>query len=339
MKANASQIRGAIERPSSDVRLYLLHGPDESGAGDLARLLATAMGKDAERIDLDGATLKADPARLADEAASMGLFGEKRFIRISATGEESLAALTALLEAERAGNPVVALAPTVKTSAKIVKLATDSRQAMAFACYAPSAADAEKLAASIARDHGLRVANGVARRLSEASGGDRAVMAREIEKLALYLDADIDRPADLDDDALDMIGADLGDVEIGQAVEALIEGKPDMLGQELTMLTEAGTSPIPLLRQIARRLIALSDMRVEIDRGDAVDTVMKRHRIFYKEEAATTGALRRWTPAMLATALARVRRAERAIMATANAGPVLADAAMLSLGRDVSRRR
>lgn len=339
MKANAGQIRAALERPSPDIRLYLLHGPDEAGANDLARVLAKAMGTDAERIDLDGATLKNDPARLADEAASMGLFGEARFIRVNGMGEESLAALTALLEAERAGNPVVALAPSVKTSAKIVKLAIDSRRAMAFASYVPSAADAERLAAATARDHGLRLSNGVARRLAESAGGDRAVIAREIEKLALYLDADADRPMDLDETVLDTIGANLGEVETGRAVEALIEGRPDALGHELTLLAEAGTSPIPLLRQIARRLIALAEMRAEIDRGDTADTVMKRHRIFYKEEAATARALRRWTPAMLATALSRVRLAERAIMSAANAGPILADVAMLTLGRDVAKRR
>ena len=64
------------------------------------------MGPDAERIDLDGQTLRDDPARLADEAASFSMFGDKRCIRITGMGEESLPALNALLEAEAAGNPV-----------------------------------------------------------------------------------------------------------------------------------------------------------------------------------------------------------------------------------------
>ena len=36
------------------------------------------MGAEAERVDLSGAELKADPARLADEAASISLFGGAR---------------------------------------------------------------------------------------------------------------------------------------------------------------------------------------------------------------------------------------------------------------------
>lgn len=338
MKANASQIRTALAKPSSDIRLYLLHGPDEAGALDLARVLATAMGQGAERVDLDGATLKNDAARLADEAASLSLFGDARYIRVTGAGEESTDAFAALLTAERAGNPVVAIAPTVKSTARIVKLASDSPRAMAFACYAPSGADAERMAGGIARDHGLRLAPGVAQRLIDASGGDRAIVTREIEKLALYLDADADRPADLDEAALDAVAADLGEGDATLAVTALIEGHPEQLGAELIRLTQAGTSPIPWLRQIARRLIQLAEMRASIDRGEPVDAVMKRHRVFFREEPATARALRRWSPAMLARALTRVREAEHAVMAPGNAGTVLAEAAVTDIARAVGQR-
>jgi DNA polymerase-3 subunit delta len=338
LKANASQIRSALGKPGADIRLYLLHGPDEAGASDLGRMLGKAIGADAERVDLDGATLKSDPARLVDEAASISLFATARFIRVATVGEESLDALTALLQAERAGNPVVAIAPTVKTSAKIVKLAIDSPRAMAFACYAPTSQDAERLAATIAGEHGLRPASGVARRLAETTGGDRAVMAREIEKLALYLDAAPDRPHDLDHDALDQIGADLGDAEMTHAVDAVIEGRVADLGSELAKLDEAGTSPIPWLRQLVRRLITLAEMRGEIDRGEAADVVMKRHRVFYKEEAQTARALRRWSPVMIAAAIARVRAAERAVMASGNAGSVLAEASVTTIAQGIARR-
>ncbi|MES3084478.1 DNA polymerase III subunit delta [Sphingomonas faeni] len=338
MKASAGQIRGALAKPGGDIRLYLLHGPDEAGASDLARVLAKAMGADAERVDLDGSMLKGDPGRLTDEAASLSLFAGARFVRVASAGEESLEAFTNLLAAERVGNPVVAIAPTVKSTAKIVKLAIDSPRAMAFACYAPTAQDAERLATTIASENGLRPAPGVARRLVDTTGGDRAVISREIEKLALYLDAAPDRPADLDHHALDAVGADLGDAEMSRAIDAVIEGRVDDLGAELAVLEEAGTSPIPWLRQLVRRLIALADMRGEIDRGEAVDAVMKRHRVFFKEEASTARSLRRWTPTMLATAIQRVRTAERAIMASGNAGGVVAEAAVVALSQAIARR-
>ena len=61
-----------------------------------------------------------------------------------------------LLDAERAGNPVVAIAPGLKATSKAVKLALGSPRAMSFACYLPEGGDAEKIAVSIAREQGLR---------------------------------------------------------------------------------------------------------------------------------------------------------------------------------------
>ncbi len=83
MKASAAQIRAAVDAPNPATRLYLLHGPDESGAAELAARLARALGPDAERVDLDMKALREQPGRLADEAASMSLFGGARYIRVT----------------------------------------------------------------------------------------------------------------------------------------------------------------------------------------------------------------------------------------------------------------
>jgi DNA polymerase-3 subunit delta len=339
MKADPGKLRAALAAPAPDIRLYLLHGPDEAGAHAMVKRLEVAMGADAERVDLDAATLRSDPARLADEAASLSLFGGARFIRAAPIGEESLEAFAALLASDRAGNPVIAIAPAVRSTAKIVKLALDSPRAMACAFYEPTGAEAEKLAVTLARELGLQPEGGAARRIAEAAGNDRAIMARELEKFALYLDADPDRPCPLGDDTIDAVGADLSDSAMSELVAAVIDGQTSALGTALERLGQGGASPIPWLRALARRLIALADMRAEIDAGENPSTVMKRHRVFFREEAATLAALRRWSPAMLAEATLRVRRAERGTMAPANAGTVLADAAAIEIARAAASRR
>ena len=335
MKASEAQARAALDRPGPAIRLYLLHGPDEAGAHALAARLAKAMGPEAERIDLDGATLKADPARLADEAAALSLFGGARHIRVTGMGDESLAAVNALLAADRAGAPVVGIAPTVRTTSAIVKLALAAPAVLCCACYVPEGRDAEALVADLARAEGLRPTGQVARRLARAAAGDRAVMGREIAKLALYLDAAPDRPATLDDDALDAIGADRGEAEAGRLVAAIVAGRPAEAADEIGRLADAGVSAIPWLRQLGRRLASLAQMRAEIDRGDETGAVMKRHRVFFREEPATRAALDRWTPAMLAEAHDRLRVAERAIMASGTAGEVIAAEAAVTLARRV----
>ncbi|KAK0329015.1 hypothetical protein LTR94_038475, partial [Friedmanniomyces endolithicus] len=65
---------------------------------------------------------------------------------------------------------------------------------------------------------------------------------------------------------------------------------------------------------------------------------MKRHRVFFRDEAKTARALRRWTPAMLARALARIRAAERGVMAPSNAGAVLAESEATIIAQGIARR-
>lgn len=338
MKATEARLKAALDRPPADIRLYLLYGPDEAGALALADRLLRAMGPQAERIDLDGAALRSDPARLADEAASLSLFGGARHVRVSAAGEESLAAITTLLAADRAGNPVVMISPGLKATSKVTKLALESPAALALACYVPGGDQLEGIAAEIARDQGLRLGAGVARRLAQAGGGDRAVMMREVEKLALYLDAAPDRPVNCELEAVDAVGADLGEAETSDVINALVGAQPAALGEALQRLHEAGVSPVPWLRALARRLVSLAEMKGEIVRGDDVGSVMKRHRVFFKEEGATSAALRQWSPPALARALAIVREAERGVMAgSGNAGETAAAQAMIDLAIKLRR--
>lgn len=328
---------GQLPKLRPDVRLYLFHGADDAGAADLARRLADTM-PDAERVDIDGGALKRLPGRLADEAAAMSLFGDTRLIRVS-LGEDALEAVQLLLDAERAGNPVIAVAPGIKGSGKLANLASGHAGALAVACYAPSAGELEKIVMTALGEHGLRPARGLAHRIAEAAAGDRAVIAREVEKLALYLDAAPDRPRDVEADHLDAIGADDGESAQVAAVDALIDARPGDAGLALVHLDAGGASPVSWLRAVQRRLVTLGDMRVAVDKGEPPEAVVKRHRVHFREEARTLRDLRRWTPRRIAAALDRVRAAETGAMAANNPGPVAAEQMAVSLARGLAEAR
>lgn len=339
MKVTEARLKAALDRPPADIRLYLLHGPDESTAMALAARLAVAMGPDAERIDLDSATLRSDPSRLADEAAALSLFGGARSIRVTGAGEETLPAVEALLAADRAGNPAIVVAPGVKATGKLVKTAIDSDRVMAFACYAPSDRDAATIATELAREVGLRVAPSVAQRIARAAEGNRSVMAQEVEKIALYLDAAPDRPADADEDTLAAVGATLNEGETGEIVAAVVDGDAAALVLALRRQQGPDTSPIPILRALERRLLQLADMRAQIDAGEGADQVVERARVFWKEKAATAAALRRWDGRALRLALARVSAAQREAIAAGATGETLMGQTLVALAEARSARR
>ena len=96
------------------------------------------------------------------------------------------------------GNPVAIVAGALRKDSKLLKRALADAKTMAFASYVPEGNDADRLATAMARERGLSFDRDIAHRLAVSTGGDRALLAREIEKLALYADSSHDRPATLD---------------------------------------------------------------------------------------------------------------------------------------------
>lgn len=341
MKANRAEIERALDAPPPHIRLFLLYGPDEEESRSLALRLDRAMGAEAERLDLDGAALKSDPARLIDEAASISLFGEKRHIRVNVVGDECLPAIEGLLEADTAGNPVVILAGALRPTSALLKRALADPAAMACISYALDAEKAAPLAAAMAREHGLRLEQDVARQLAHAAANDRALMAREVEKLALYLDAAPDRPMTADMGALDAIGAGEGDAELSRLVDAVLGGSPADAAREIAQLSEQGVAGIPAIRALAKRVHLLVRLARQMGSDGNARAVVEAQgkAIFWKEKAGVERQLKRWSAGRLATLADRLLAAERGIKAQASVGDILADAEMITIARAAQRSR
>lgn len=332
------QIERALDRPDPQIRLYMFYGPDEAGSSVQFDRFARAMGPDAERIDIDAATLKANPGRLAEEAASAGLFGDRRYIRVTASADECAAAIDLLLSAPAAGNPVAIVTGTLRATAQSVKLVSASPLAIGHVSYALEGAKADAMAAAIGRELGLRVDPDMARRLVQSMGADRLLLRRELEKLALYLDAAPDRPQTLEGDTLDAVGVDAGDADMNRLFVAILDGRVDAAAGELRRLEEEGASMVMVLRQFGVHLVRIAGYRAQVDGGESIDRVTDSKAIFWKDKPAIQRHLRDWSSDRLATAIQRTAAAQRAIM---RADPVEAGAAteLLTIARAGNRRR
>src|SRR3546814_13894393 len=73
-------------------------------------------------LDIPPAELKSDPARLADAAAATSMFGAGSLIRVTNIGDESVDAVSALLESAAAVNPVLAYAGALRQDATWLNL-------------------------------------------------------------------------------------------------------------------------------------------------------------------------------------------------------------------------
>lgn len=341
MKANKAQVERALRSPPADLRFFLLYGPDEAGSRALASLVKAAVGPDAERVDISGSELKADPARLADEAASMSLFGGARYIWVEPAGDEALGAVEALVEASTAGNPVVILAGALKSTSKLLKLALAAPCALAFVSYVPDGQEADKLVMNMAREQGLEIGNDVARRIADATAGNRSLIAQELLKFALFLDAAPVEAKPLDHAVIDALGAASEEGDLSRLVDSVGSGNAGLLQAELLRLASEGIEGIPLLRAVLRRMTLLSKLRAEVDRGSSVSAVMASQgkAIFWKEKDNVALQLGRWRADLLAKGMSRLLEAERQVKASGGLGTLAVDDELFAICRQAARFR
>lgn len=339
MKARRGEIERALAKPDA-YRLFLLHGADIAGSNALAARLSASLGPDAERIALAPPALKADPALLADEAASLSLFGGKRLILVEGGGDELLDAVTSLLNAPAAGNPVAIVTGALKKTSKLLMLAETSARALANAAYLPEGRDADRLVMDLGRAAGLDIPPDLARRLSEASGGDRALLVSEIDKFALFLDAAPDRPAALDEKVVDALSAGAEEGDLSRVVDAVLDGDARALASEVSQLRGSGTEDVVLLKALARRLLLLARYRAEVDGGNSVENVLAfaGKAIFFKDKPAIARQLGRWSSSRLATAIGRTLQAEREIKSSGSLGADAAHEMLFGIAQATSRK-
>jgi DNA polymerase III subunit delta len=334
----------ALAQPDPAIRLYVLAGPDEAGSRALADNFAKAMGPEAERVELSQRSIRDNPACLGDETAAFGLFGGKRWILVmlhAGSGDEWVSAAEAVLDADIAGNPAIIIGGGMTAKSKLVKLAEKHAAAVAILSYLPEGAEAERIASALAEPFGLTLSRDVARAMVDATGGDRGLMTREAEKLALYLGAEPGQARRAEQQDWLAIGADTPEEDVGAAVNLVLEGRVGHLPDLFAELTALGTSEIRLVRAIAIRALLLARLRGRVDgeRMSAAAVVEADKSIFWKEKAAVQRQLTRWTAASLARLVERSHALERALKAPDNAGMLLLRNELLWISRAAATAR
>jgi len=305
------------------IRLILLSGPDESTSRALALDALKALGDPADPMtltDFSADELKSDPARLADEAASVSMFGGRRVIRVTGATDSCTEAADILLAAPVAGNPVVMLAGDLSKTSSLRKLAEDSALALALHSWPLTGSELNRWLQAEARALGLRLETGVADRLISATGGDSGVLASELAKFALFRDATPEAPQALDRSHLAILGADSAEEDMGLLVNAIVAGNGAAVERQLRLLE--GSSAIPALRAIARRLLQMAEARAAVDKGQQPQAAVKALRppIFWKDVDAVAAALGNWPMPRIRTALSALLAGEQAIKTPSSPG-------------------
>ncbi|WP_260581553.1 DNA polymerase III subunit delta [Sphingopyxis sp. PET50] len=326
-----------------DRRFFLLTGPDDATMEALAARLTGLAGQEAERLDLSSVQMSQDPSLLAAEAASMSLFAGARVIRldIMGSGDDCLAAVEALLAAGSAINPVIATGAAVTAKSKLVRLVEGSDHAVAAICYQPDRRALIGIAMSAAEDQGLRLGNAEAQLLVDLVSGDQALMRRELEKIALYLDAASDRQRQVTAADIAALGAATHEEDVSEVINVALGGKVRDLPAMFATAAAVGVAEIRIIRALAIRAAQLARLRAEVDAGAHPATVVSARSsgVFWKEQGAVTAQLHIWDSVRIARLMTRLLDCERSLKASGTAGGVLFRKLVTDIAHQAARAR
>jgi DNA polymerase-3 subunit delta len=324
LKGDSAEAVKALDKPNPNIRLYLFYGPDEAGSEALAARFGKGQGKDTERVDLDGATLSRDPARLSDEASSISMFGDKRWIRVAPVGDEATVAVESFLANDVGGDTVVLVAGNLRKNSKLLALCEGRQDALCVISYALDARSGEQVALGMARERGLILSSDLARRLVALSSGERGLLASEIDKLAFYVDATPEAPREADAEALDALAAEGGEQHLFKAAGVVLSGNLRGAEHEMARLKQNGGSLAGLLRLTLSRAVQLSQSQAGVGWSGGKDN----------DDLA-----RRWSGDALGRAIARLAEAERAGRLQRGVGETVMARELFAVARMAARAR
>lgn len=339
MKLASAAINSAVDRPDPDRLFYLFYGPDEAGSRALAHRLLRSLG--AEKFAVSGSSVRDDPASLADEAGAMALFGGPRVIWIEPAGDEISEGVANLLTSASVESPVIAIGGGLRKTSSIVKLAEAHPRAAAAASYVPEGANASRMVISLGIAEGLSISPDIAQRISDGAGGNRAIIASELAKYALFLGAEPGDIRELRHDTLELLGADSSESDLSRIGELAMTGNGVALLDELQKGVIGAGETVGVAKTMLRRLMQIAPLRARVDGGELVDDVMTSlgKSLFFKDRNTVTAMLRNWDGARLATLVDRTAKLEGDLMLTDQPPVALLGEELVTIARAARARR
>lgn len=342
MKITAGKANGFIQNPPPHVRCILLYGPDQGLVFERSKALLNKILDDPNdpfnSVVLQASDIKADPARIADEAAAMSLTGGQRFIRIQDAADAITAAFKAYLKDPIGDAMIVLEGGDLATRSSLRKLfESDKEVAAAIGCYGDEGRNLGDVIQETLQKHNLRADRDAMGYLLNHLGSDRQVSRGELEKLAIYMG---DETTVTMEDAMACVG-DSGAFSLDNVITATASGDHAALETALMRCFDEGNQPIMILRILARHFHRLHFAKGFMAKGLGVEQAMGKIRppIIFKQAPAFKKQLTSWDTRRLAMALEVITQAESDCKTTGYPPETICSRALMRLAQAARVRR
>ncbi len=346
MKLTANRVDGFVDKPDPKVWAVLVYGTDRGLVRERAARLIEGFGVDASDpfavATISEDALKADPARLEDEARAMALTGAARAVRVLLSGDAAATPVSTYLHAldNKAFAPaarVIVEAGALATKSKLRKAFEAAKSATTLPCYADGVAALGQLVDGYAREGGFALSEDARALLIPRLEGDRALARSELEKLSLYAHGR-DAPLEVADIEALIAGAEPGDVN--GVADAALNGDPALADAAYNRALAAGATTVGVLLALQRAVMRLDALRTAMESGASVDDAINRTRppLFGPKRFEAKAQLHAWSRSKLDDALDKLIAAERALKTAGAADESVCGRLVLSLAMAGRRR-
>lgn len=308
----AHEVDRFLKRPDLEAGVFLVYGPDTGLVREVGQRLVRIFGGSHSSamnlVVLDGSEVDAEPGRLAMEARSTSLFGDRRIVRVRSAGKGAVMAATDLL-ADPAGTVVVLEAGNLTPRDPLRALVEGSPHGRALPCYPDTDESLIRLINDWLREAGIQADSDVAPALRDILGNDREVTRRELEKLAFFA---ADSKSLTRTDVLTLC-ADNAALAIDEILDATGTGHAARLDAALDRALAGAVNLQQLLTLALGHFATLRRWRAAVDAGRSIRDVLdgSRPRPHFSRRSALEQQLRLWSDAALAAALERLQAATR----------------------------
>jgi DNA polymerase III subunit delta len=336
----AGEVESTLKRADVRAPVLLLYGPDTGLVSERARAAAERAVEDPadpfQLIRIDGDAIASDPARLADEASTIGLFGGRRAIWVKPTSRNIAPALDAVLAGPIQDTIIVVEAGDLAKSSPLRTLCEKSPKALALPCYPDSDRDLGSVIDETLRAAGLTIARDTRAALVASLGGDRLATRGELAKLALYARGQSE--VTLDD--IDAVISDVSSLALDSVVDGAFGGDFQAADEGFQRLMGEGTAPSLLLGGLLRHALALLSARIDMEGGRSVGEVTGSWRgLHFRRRGAVERQLGLWRSPSLTRVVEALQAAVLNSRRSPDLGAALAGRTLLDIAGAARRAK
>lgn len=316
MEVKGRQVEGFLKNPPAKLRLALLYGPDQGLARERADAIARKVCDDLAdpfRIaDLSAAEVKADPARLGDEAAAISMMGGRRVVRVRDADHAAAKVIEAFLKDPPGDALVVVEAGDIGKGALTRAVETAGETAAVMACYPDEGEDLRSLIVAALKADGLAVAADALADLVARLGDDRRMTRGELAKLALYKGADGARSGQVTRADVEAALGVEAEADLSEIADACGGGDLESLDNAYARAISGGETAPGILRTVMMHMQKLHLAAALVDEGLEPERAADKAfpRLLWKRKGAIQRQIRVWTPDTAMRAIEQLAEAE-----------------------------